>query len=111
MASEIYAFFQILERREYVDYCGVYSTENWELVRFFELETEDALHVLWSPDDRFLAAWDCSLDYNVVVYQPTGKQVAKYVAYEHALGIKTLQWSPCSQFLAIGSFDQTVCAK
>lgn len=35
-----------------------------------------------------------------------GRCIAYYSAYEFALGIKSVTWSPSSQFLAIGSFDQ-----
>lgn len=30
----------------------------------------------------------------------------KYQAYESGLGVKSVSWSPCGQFLAIGSYDQ-----
>nr|XP_054768159.1 WD repeat-containing protein WRAP73-like [Lytechinus pictus] len=34
--------------------------------------------------------------------------MATFKAYEYALGIKSVCWSPSSQFLAIGSYDQKV---
>ena len=37
-----------------------------------------------------------------------GRCLSKYSAYEFALGIKSVCWSPSSQFLAIGSFDEKV---
>jgi WD40 repeat protein len=42
------------------------------------------------------------------VYQPDGRELAVFSAYEHALGVKTVAWSPSSQLLAIGSYDQKV---
>ena len=37
-----------------------------------------------------------------------GKIVSLYSAYDFALGIKSVMWSPSSQFLVIGSYDQSV---
>jgi WD40 repeat protein len=44
----------------------------------------------------------------MLIYSPDGRLTARYTAYENGLGIKTAAWSPSGQFLAIGSFDQTV---
>ena len=37
-----------------------------------------------------------------------GKLMSTYSAYDFALGIKSVSWSPSSQFLVIGSYDQSV---
>lgn len=42
----------------------------------------------------------------VLIYSPDGRCLFKYQAYECGLGVKTVSWSPCGQFLAIGSYDQ-----
>lgn len=34
--------------------------------------------------------------------------MSSFEAYEDALGIKSVSWAPSSQFLAVGSYDQTV---
>ncbi len=34
--------------------------------------------------------------------------MSSYSAYEWSLGIKSVAWSPSSQFLAIGSYDEKV---
>lgn len=93
------------------------------------METNDLEDIAWSPDGRFIAAWETVLDvsldhygrflicqchhhllqYSVYIYYPDGRQVASYSAYDVGLGIKSVRWSPSSQFLAIGSFDQKVC--
>ncbi len=43
-----------------------------------------------------------------LIYSPEGKCLHAYRPYEHALGVKTLAWSPGGQFLALGSFDERV---
>jgi WD40 repeat protein len=44
----------------------------------------------------------------VLIYSPDGRCLFKYLAYESGLGVKTVAWSPCGQFLAVGSYDQAV---
>jgi WD40 repeat protein len=46
--------------------------------------------------------------YRVLIYSVDGTQMSSYSAYEHALGVKSVAWSPSGQLLAIGSFDQRV---
>jgi WD40 repeat protein len=64
--------------------------------------------LLWSPDGRFLAIWDSCLEYKMYIYYPDGRLVTCFSAYDGGLGIKSVTWSPSSQFLAIGSYDQKV---
>lgn len=42
------------------------------------------------------------------IYTAAGIQVTTFSAYENALGIKTVRWSPNSQILAIGSYDDKI---
>ena len=46
--------------------------------------------------------------YKILLYSVDGRYLATFSAYDHALGIKCLSWSPTSQFLAIGSYDGKV---
>ena len=55
-----------------------------------------------------MAVWDACLHYKVVIYSLAGRLCGSYTAYENALGIKSVQWSPSSQLLSIGSYDQAV---
>ena len=58
---------------------------------------------------RLLSAYQFSIKLDaVVLYSPDGRRVAYYSAYDDALGVKGVAWSPSSQFLAIGSYDQKV---
>lgn len=50
-----------------------------------------------------------SLQYKVLLYSLDGRLLSTYSAYEWSLGVKSVTWSPSSQFLAIGSFDEKVC--
>ena len=60
----------------------------------------------YSPDGRYIAAWDSVLSYRVVVYTESGECVANYSAYADALGVRSVAWSPPGDVLAVGSYDQ-----
>lgn len=49
-----------------------------------------------------------SLQYKVLLYSLDGRLLSTYSAYEWSLGVKAVTWSPSSQFLAIGSYDEKV---
>lgn len=49
-----------------------------------------------------------SPQYKVLLYSLDGRLLSTFSAYEWSLGIKSLAWSPSSQFLAIGSYDEKV---
>ncbi|GFO22024.1 protein tilb [Plakobranchus ocellatus] len=101
-------YMALAERRDCKDHVSIFSCQAWALVRHFETETDDLAGLEWSPDARVLCVWDSCLSYKVLLYSLDGRCVARYSAYELALGIKSLTWSPSSQFLAIGSFDKKV---
>lgn len=71
-------------------------------------DCQDAEDLSWSPDGRAICVVDALVNHRVCLYQPDGRELAVYSAYEHALGVKTVQWSPSAQFLAVGSYDQKV---
>ena len=55
--------------------------------------------------------WDIAFlffQYKILLYTLDGRCVSKFSAYDNALGIKSLAWSPTSQFLALGSYDEKV---
>lgn len=47
--------------------------------------------------------------YRVLFYSLAGKLVGRLEAYAHALGVKSLAWSPDGTLLSVGSYDQ--CAR
>jgi WD40 repeat protein len=98
-------YMALAERRDCKDFISIIVTDTWELVKHFSVCTRDLADLKWSPNGRVLCVWESSLEYKVVIYSPDGTMIKSYSAYEDALGIKTIQWSPSSQLLAIGSYD------
>ncbi|XP_024231172.1 WD repeat-containing protein WRAP73 isoform X2 [Oncorhynchus tshawytscha] len=101
-------YMALAERRDCRDYVSVFVCDDWHLLRHFETETQDLAGVEWSPNGCVLAVWDSCLEYKVLLYSLDGRLLSTFSAYEWSLGIKSLAWSPSSQFLAIGSYDGKV---
>lgn len=101
-------FAAICTRRDCKDYVNLLSCHTWEIMGVFAVDTLDLADIQWSPDDSAIVIWDSILEYKVLVYSPDGRCLSKYQAYESGLGVKSVSWSPCSQFLAVGSYDQMI---
>ncbi|KAJ3005261.1 WD repeat-containing protein wrap73 [Thoreauomyces humboldtii] len=101
-------YFALAERNDCKDFVSVYDVEDWSLLKRFPTDTTDLADIAWSPDGRYIAVWESILDYKILVYHPDGRLVASYSAYDAGLGIKSVTWSPSSQFLAVGSYDQKI---
>lgn len=101
-------YMALAERKDCKDSVSVFDCTEWQLVQRFEASTKDLAGLAWSPDGKALCVWDSILDYKVLLYRLDGHCLASYSAYDSALGIKGVAWSPSSQFLAIGSYDQKV---
>uniref|UniRef100_A0A9J7XWJ2 WD repeat containing, antisense to TP73 n=2 Tax=Cyprinus carpio TaxID=7962 RepID=A0A9J7XWJ2_CYPCA len=101
-------YMALAERRECKDYISVFVCDDWHLLRHFESETQDLAGLEWSPNSCVLAVWDSCLEYKILLYSLDGRLLSLYSAYEWSLGIKSVAWSPSSQFLAVGSYDEKV---
>ncbi|KAI9325583.1 WD40-repeat-containing domain protein [Obelidium mucronatum] len=101
-------YFALCERRDGKDTLSVYDCEDWTLVKHFPVDTSDLEDIAWSPDGRFIAVWDSILEYKILIYSPDGRLISCYSANHDpgVLGIKSVNWSPSAQFLAVGSFDE-----
>uniref|UniRef100_H2Y8F9 Anaphase-promoting complex subunit 4 WD40 domain-containing protein n=1 Tax=Ciona savignyi TaxID=51511 RepID=H2Y8F9_CIOSA len=87
-------YLAVGESRKCKDFISVFDVESWQLLKLFETDTEDLSGIKWSPDSRVICAWEHCL--------------CTFKAYDWALGVKRIEWSPASQFLAVGSYDQKV---
>ncbi|KAI0238144.1 WD repeat-containing protein WRAP73 [Lamellibrachia satsuma] len=101
-------YLALAERRDCKDFVSIFVCNTWQLVKHFETDTTDLAGIEWSPDGRVLCVWECCLQYKMLLYSVDGRCLATYSAYDWALGIKSVAWSPTSQFLAIGSYDQKI---
>nr|XP_040143732.1 WD repeat-containing protein WRAP73 isoform X2 [Ictidomys tridecemlineatus] len=72
-------YMALAERRDCKDYVSIFVCSDWQLLR-----------------------------YKILLYSLDGRLLSAYCAYEWSLGIKSVAWSPSSQFLAVGSYDGKV---
>ncbi|KAF5917412.1 hypothetical protein HPG69_007006 [Diceros bicornis minor] len=98
-------YMALAERRDCKDYVSIFVCSDWQLLRHFDTDTQDLAGIEWAPNGCVLAVWDTCLEYKVLLYSLDGRPLSAYSAYEWSLGIKSVAWSPSSQFLAVGSYD------
>lgn len=87
------------------------------------LQSQDAQGVRWSADGRWVAVWEApGLGFRVWVYTADGHLFRMYGGEEVGevegmgaggglglgLGVKSVEWSPRGDFLAVGGFDGRV---
>ncbi|XP_043531980.1 WD repeat-containing protein WRAP73 [Chiloscyllium plagiosum] len=101
-------YMALAERRDCKDHISIFVCSEWQLLRHFETETQDLAGIEWSPNSCVLAVWDSCLEYKILLYSLDGRLLSTYSAYEWSLGVKSVAWSPSSQLLAIGSYDEKV---
>ncbi|KAK9764866.1 hypothetical protein K7432_007291 [Basidiobolus ranarum] len=101
-------YVAIVEKRDSKDIISIYDCKSWAVCKRIQPETIDLENLEWSPNGHYLAVWDTPLNYKLLIYTADGSLQRSYTAYEFGLGIKSVQWSPSSQFLAIGSYDQQI---
>lgn len=98
-----------MQRTDCKEYVSLISSSNWSLQSRVAVPTQDLADLAWAPDSRCFAVWDTLLTYKLLIYSSEGIRLATYSAYQDALGIRTVQWSPNGNLLAVGSHDQVLC--
>ncbi|KAF2274761.1 uncharacterized protein EI97DRAFT_99155 [Westerdykella ornata] len=94
------------------------APRSYSLIKRVELPTLDAAGLKWSRDARWIAVWDsASSGYHLHIYTADG-QLYRTIAREptddadrwgiEGLGIKTVEWVPGNQWLAVGGWDRRV---
>ncbi|ESN99643.1 hypothetical protein HELRODRAFT_176814 [Helobdella robusta] len=101
-------YLAVAERRDCKDYISYFNCYSWDLIKNFPTETENMEGICWSPNDEVLCVWENCLTYKVLIYSLNGSCLSSFSAYDYALGIKSVVWSPSGQFLAIGSYDEKI---
>ncbi|KAL2257029.1 hypothetical protein VTK26DRAFT_760 [Humicola hyalothermophila] len=102
------------------DMVSVHGFPARELQRSWAPDTVDAQGLSWSPDGRWLVVWDsASQGHKVIFYTSDGHLFKTWLGpanpspedkdFALGAGVKTVQFSGNSRYLAIGDFSRSVC--
>ncbi|KAF2120173.1 WD40-repeat-containing domain protein [Lophiotrema nucula] len=94
------------------------APRTYAVIKRAELPTVDAQGIKWSRDGRWIAVWDApSAGYNLHILTADGhlyRTIRRETATEYSewsiegLGIKTVEWVPGDEWLAVGGWDRRV---
>ncbi|KAF1942929.1 hypothetical protein EJ02DRAFT_154913 [Clathrospora elynae] len=110
----------LLCRSSGTDVLLLLAPRTYSVLSKIELPTTDAAGLKWSRDGRWLAIWDAaSAGYKLCIYTADGhlyRTISREEASEqagsewhvHGLGIKTVEWLPGNERLAVGGWDNRV---
>ncbi|KAF2715724.1 hypothetical protein K504DRAFT_457866 [Pleomassaria siparia CBS 279.74] len=94
------------------------APRTYAVIRRIELTTVDAQGLKWSRDGRWIAIWDSAASgYGLCVYTADGhlyRTISRERSDEYnewdveGLGIKTVEWVPGDEWLAVGGWDRRV---
>lgn len=59
-------FMILAERRECKDHCSIFSCDDWQLLKNFEVDTDDLQGLCWSPLGSTFAVWESSLEVIII---------------------------------------------
>ncbi|KAH7080890.1 hypothetical protein FB567DRAFT_115057 [Paraphoma chrysanthemicola] len=108
----------MLCRTSGVDVLMLLSARTYTVISRVELPTTDAAGLKWSRDGRWLAIWDAaSAGYRLQIYTADGN-LYRTITREptddidtwgiEGLGIKSVEWIPGNEKLAVGGWDRRV---
>lgn len=106
--------FALLSRPTAHDVVTLHAPLSYAVIKSIALPTNDAQGLKWSPDGRWLAIWDsATTGYKALIYTADGHLYRTYTGdyYEDhliGLGVRSIEWSPSGDFLAIGGYEKTI---
>ncbi|OJD30813.1 wd40 domain protein [Diplodia corticola] len=105
--------FALLSRVGPQDTLTLHAPGTYFLLKTVTLPSSDAQGLQWSPDGKWLVIWDtASVGFKLFVYTADGHLYRTYSGDEdeeiRGLGIKSIEWSPRGDYLAVGGYSQRV---
>jgi WD40 repeat protein len=105
--------FALLSRPGPQDVLTLHAPETYFVVKTVTLPSIDAQGIKWSPDGRWIAVWDtASVGFRVYIFTTDGNLYRVYQGDVGddglGLGVKSVEWSPKGDYLALGGHDRRV---
>jgi WD40 repeat protein len=103
----------LLARPGAQDMLTLHAPNSYRIIKSVALPTMDAQGLKWSPNEKWIAVWDTSsLGQKVYIFTADGNLFRTYTGTDDAgvggIGIRSLEWSPAGQYLAISGTDRRV---
>ncbi|KAH6644703.1 hypothetical protein C7974DRAFT_384123 [Boeremia exigua] len=108
----------MLCRSSGMDVLMLLAPRTYALISRVELPTIDAAGLKWSRDGRWIAVWDAtSTGYNLYIFTADGhlyRTITREPSTDarewtvEGLGIKSVEWVPGTEWLAVGGWDRRV---
>lgn len=110
----------LLTRSSGKDMVSIHGYPTRELQRSWAPETVDAQALAWSPDGRWLVIWDSPAHGHKILFYTSDGHIFRSWAgpanpppedrdYALGAGVRSVEFSPDAQYLAVGDFSRTVC--
>ncbi|KAK9456220.1 hypothetical protein V1511DRAFT_265921 [Dipodascopsis uninucleata] len=103
--------FTLLTRPVSEDTISIYGGpfNDLKLISSFGLsEFFDVKGFKWSPDGRWIAAYDNITNFQVGIFTPLGELYRVFSLEDIGLGVSDIEWSPTGTFLAVSTYDGLV---
>lgn len=98
--SDCNRFLAVVHRIDLQDMIGIYSLHPATEMVKFKARSGDVNVINWLPGGTHLITIDSPLTYKCCVYTPSGEVVFAYEAYQNALGIRTVTFTPAAGEIA-----------
>jgi WD40 repeat protein len=105
--------FSLLTRPGAQDMLTLHAPNSYKVIKSVALPTMDAQGMKWSPDQTWIAVWDtASVGQIIYIFTSDLCLYRTYTGTDEAgigsAGIRTLDWSPAGQYLAVGGTDHRI---
>jgi len=106
--------FALLTRPATQDAVTLHASSSYATFKTYTLPTTDAQGLRWSPNGCWLTVWDTPANgYKILIYTADGNLYRTYSGdyYDDdllGLGVKTVEWSADSNYLAIAGYERDV---
>ena len=98
----------LLEKHDCKDVLGIYYCGDWKMVNSIVMDSFDLVEVRWQRNDAHIVAWENPINYRFYAVCPFKGVVLRYQPYDYAMGVKSVDRSRTSYFVAVGSFDEKI---